>query len=513
MFDRESLSRRELLERSALAGLGAAAVAALPRAASAAPPAAQAVRHDRVRNVIFAVADGMSMGTFSLAEQASQMTRGRSMLWSELLADPKCVHGWFEMGSLDSLVTDSAAASSAWATGTRIFNGAVNLLPDGTKLTPIAALVHDTGRRTGLVTTTTITHATPAGFAACQASRGSEDQIAPQYLDVVDVLMGGGREFFLPELRADKVDWVARYRERGYAFWKRRDDVLSADRPARVLGLFGRGHLPFSVDRDHSESIAAAVPTLAEMTRAALEMLSASDRGFLLQVEGGRVDHAAHNNDAGAILFDQLAFDDALRVIFEFARQRDDTLVIVTTDHGNSNPGLNGTGKKYRESTACFERLLKTTASYEAMDRELRSAAGEQPPALDKIRETIRAGTGIELSTDEAEKIALAGAGKPPPELNRQHANFVGVLGQVLGNHTGIGWTGVSHTADLALLTAFGPSAESFRGIFPCTYAYERLTGLLGITHRNPKMTLDQARRFASSAPASLPPHWLNAAL
>src|SRR5690606_14792938 len=105
-----------------------------------------------------------------------------------------------------SPVTDSAAAASAWGSGSRIFNWAMNMLPDGRALTPIAPLAKRAGRAVGLVTTTRITHATPAGFAAAAPSRNLEDDIAPQYLDVVDVLLGGGRRHFDSAQRRDKRD-------------------------------------------------------------------------------------------------------------------------------------------------------------------------------------------------------------------------------------------------------------------------------------------------------------------
>src|SRR4029434_4694557 len=109
---------------------------------------------------------------------------------------------------------------------------------------------------------------------------------------------------------------------------------------ARVLGLFWSDHLPYTIDRNREPAMQSRVPTLAEMTSSALQNLSHSPDGFLLQVEGGRVDHAAHDNDAASMLHDQLAFDDAIGVALEFAKEHGDTLVIITTDHGTGNPGL-----------------------------------------------------------------------------------------------------------------------------------------------------------------------------
>jgi len=492
MKSAQGWSRREVL--------GAALAAGLPvsfaRAASQKPPDRQR-RGELPRNIVFMVSDGMSAGVPSLAEPFSRLVRGQGTRWYGLLRDAGVTHGCFEMGSLNSLVTDSAAAVSAWATGSRVFNGSINVLPDGTRLTPIAPLMRDAGRRIGLVTTTMIAHATPAGFAAVQPCRDDMHLIAPQYLDLVDVALGGGREHFDPAWRPDRRDLIGEFTSRGYTFSDHRDALLGSASATRLLGLFGVGHLPYTVDHRNSARLARAVPTLAEMTRTALEVLSRAGRGFLLQVEGGRVDHAAHANDAAAILWDQLAFDDALGVVLEFQQRNPDTLVVITTDHGNANPGLNGTGTRYRDTDECFERIALATASFGEIKRRLGGAAdGRSGPAVDAVVETVRGATGVELAAAEARAVANALVGSPTGEIARQQRNFVATLGQALGNHNGVGWTGISHTADLVISTAFGPGQKAFAGLLRNTDAFARMTRLAGVSFTNPHLTAKQAARF-----------------
>jgi len=491
-----TLSRRELLQASTVALLGSGLLARQSSAQG---------RSRAPKNIIFMVSDGMSMGVPSMAEPFSRMARGKGTRWFQLLQDPEAVVGLFETRSLDSLVTDSSAASSAWGSGSMVFNGAVNVLPDGTKLTPIAQLMKRAGKRVGLVTTTTITHATPAGFAAVTPNRDDEQTIAMQYLDVVDVLMGGGRRFFDAAQRADKRDLIAEYQQKGYAFWERREQVRGRERPEKVLGLFYAGHVPYTIDHKNDPQLWEQIPTLAEMTRAALEILSRSPKGFLLQVEGGRVDHAAHANDPAAILWDQLAFDDAVAVALDFVRQHPDTLLIVTSDHGNSNPGLNGMGEEYRDSEKCLERITKARGSYVAVQEQLRKAG---TPTADKVREVIREVIGVEISREEAEVIANVAAGKPAPTLNRAHANLVGVMGEVMANYLGVAWIGTQHTSDWTLVTALGPGKEMFAGIQPHKEAFHRMLRLSGISFRNPEMTPEQAKRYLARAPRIRPVHW-----
>lgn len=494
------LSRRELLQAGA-AALVSGGLLLREASAQARPRVSRAPK-----SIIFMVSDGMSMGVPTMAEPFSHMARGKGTQWFRLLQDPEAVVGLFETSSLDSLVTDSSAASSAWGSGSRVFNGAVNVLPDGTKLTPLAHVMRRAGKKIGLVTTTTITHATPAGFAASHRSRDDEHIIAEQYLGVVDVLMGGGRRFFDPEQRSDKRDLIAEYRRKGYTLWEKREQVRGRERPEKVLGLFYNGHVPYTIDHQNTPQLWEQVPTLAEMARTALEILSRSPKGFLLQIEGGRVDHAAHSNDAAALLWDQLAFDDAIAVAVDFVRRHPDTLLVITSDHGNSNPGLNGMGEEYRDSTKCLERIAQARGSYVAIQDLLKKAG---TPTPDKVREAVHEVTGIEITREEADIIASVAGGKPAPTLNRAHANLAGILGEVLSNYNGVAWTMMSHTSDWTLVTALGAGKEMFAGIQPHKEAFHRMLRLTGISFRNPEMTPEQAKRYLARAPRVRAVHWV----
>ncbi len=490
------ITRREVLQL----GLAGAAGLALSKLA---PAQATNRASGRVKNIIFMVSDGMSAGVPSLADEFSKMVRGKGAFWYQLLQDPDATLGFFETHSLSSLVTDSAAASSAWGTGSRVFNGVINILPDGTRLTPIAHVMKQAGKKVGLVTTTRITHATPAGFAAVQLRRDDEEEIAPQYLDVVDVLMGGGLRQFAPNQRRDGRDLIADYRNKGYAYWDKRDQVVSGERPDKVLGLFYGSHVPYTVDHIHSDELKRNVPTLAEMTRKALEILSQSPNGFLLQVEGGRVDHAAHANDAAAILWDQLAFDDAVVVAHEFASRRDDTLIIITSDHGNSNPGLVGMGGEYADSTKGLERVALSKCSYELLPTHLRQAN-----SADDVQDLLKTHIGIEVSKEEAGAVLSGVRGQLPPIWARSQRNLSGLMGMVMSNYNAIGWNGTAHTQDYVWITAIGPGREEFHGLVRNTDAFYKMLKLMGISFKNPSMTPQEARRFVSFAPRIELPDW-----
>lgn len=449
-----TLDRRSWIK---LAGLGGA-TAVLGKA-----PAAQAApTPTKPRGIVFLVSDGMSMGVLTLAEELSKKVRnGQGTAWWELLGKPATAQGLMETFSANSIVTDSAAAATAWGGGQRVNNGAINVKPDGSSLEPVMKTLKKAGAKTGLVTTATVTHATPAGFAAIQARRNDEHLIAPQYLNTVDVILGGGLKFFSPEGRADKHDLLADYKNAGYDTVTDKKSML-ASKSERIIGLFHNDHLPYTLDQNHDEKIQAAVPTLAEMTERALTGFLAGDAPFLLQVEGARIDHAAHLNDIAGLLWDQIAFDDAVKKTLELTQGHADILVIVTSDHGNANPGLNGIGPGYSLSAEAFENVEKATCSFEFLMHHWRAEKEKTPQ---KLADLIEKKLGIPIKTAEAEALNHAFAGQPSIEWNHQLANPHGILGQISGNITGIGWTGTSHTADPTTICATGPGSETCQGI------------------------------------------------
>ena len=274
-----------------------------------------------------------------------------------------------DTASANSMVTDSAAASTAWGGGQRVNNGAINVSPEGKEITPIAAILRKKGARIGLVSTATITHATPAGFAASVPKRGDEDNIAPQYLDRVDVLLGGGSGISAKRTGLTNATSQAISRRRATASSDNRDGLLAA-REEKLLGTFTRGHLPFSIDRDQNPEMAAAVPTLTEMAQPRSAVFSPATSRFSCRSKAPASTTPPTSTTSAALLGDQLAFDDALAAVMVLIGKRDDILLVVTSDHGNSNPGLNGMGNGYAESTQRFAQITNMKASHERLFAE-----------------------------------------------------------------------------------------------------------------------------------------------
>lgn len=515
------LTRRSFLTRSTLASGAVVGIAAPHLARST--ESLLATAGQRPQRIIHVVSDGMSLGTLTCADIYSQHTRNRRLAWTQLWNHPAARTALVNTRSLNSLVTDSSAGSSAWGSGSRVVNGAVNVLPNGTLLTPLYPLFADAGWKTGLVTTAEITHATPAGFAASVESRGDAEDIAVHYFErKVDVLLGGGRPFFSPNRRRDKRDLRGEFTRAGYRFVATRAELAAAPAEARLLGTFADSHLPYTLDHRADAKLLETMPTLAELTRAALAHLERSDK-FILQIEGARIDHAAHNSDAAAAIHEQLALDEALELALAFQQRHPDTLIVCTTDHANSNLGLTGMGGGYGTSSQRFATLGEITMSFPGILKQL-SLAGKpiQVPAIPedaedrlgkrtttkdptkftaavptaalhiepaKIQEIIAETTGYRMSPRRAGLFAKVLAGTAP-QLFDQMNPVVTQLGQLLGNRLGIGWTGNTHTADYVQLTAIGPGSERFNGLLENTDVFGHYTALAGIDFKNPTAPL-----------------------
>ncbi|MFM7555169.1 MAG: alkaline phosphatase, partial [Verrucomicrobiota bacterium] len=203
--------RRQFLKTlaSAPAASAIAVTSATARAADGpgASTAARPLPSGIPRRILHLVVDGMSSGILACANQYSEHVRGRPLAWFRLIDQASTRQAVMDVRSQNSLVTDSSASSCAWGSGVRIPNGKVNQTSKGQKLVTLYELLGQAGWKRGLVTTTEITHATPAGFIACVSARASGDDIATQYLERrIDLALGGASNHFCGDKRKDKRD-------------------------------------------------------------------------------------------------------------------------------------------------------------------------------------------------------------------------------------------------------------------------------------------------------------------
>ncbi len=279
------------------------------------------VRGSEVKNVVLLIGDGMGLGQVALTRMTVAGMNGK------LHMERMPIVGLMTTHPANEVVTDSAAAATAMACGIRTNNGVVGMDPAGTKYLTILEGAKHKGRSTGLVATSAITHATPACFGAHVRDRDNEVDIAKQLLEnKVDVLLGGGRMFFLPGdrdgEREDGRNLIEEAKQAGYSYVESGDDLEDAQGPY-LLGLL----------QDAELTTLEPEPTLAELAGKALEILSGNESGFFLMVEGSQIDWACHDNDTDNAIRQTLLFDEAVKVAMDFAIEDRETLVIVTGDH------------------------------------------------------------------------------------------------------------------------------------------------------------------------------------
>lgn len=445
------MKRRDFLKTGALATVGGLVLSPLQAKANS---ITEEYKGKKANNIIFMVSDGMSIGTLVMADAYSKRKLGRPSQWMQLYSDNAVSRALMDMASANSIVTDSAAASSSWGGGHRVNNGSINIGPNGEAYTPILQKFKKAGKKVGCVTTVPITHATPAGFCVSSKSRNAMEDIAKDYIDLqFDVMMGGGKWYFDATKRKDKTDMYSLYAQKGYTVVKNKAEMNAAPKNRPIIGTFDDDALPYTVDHRRDATAMANIPTLAEMTAKAIEQMKDHPKGFVMQVEGGKVDWAAHGNDIAALLYDQLAFDDAVKVAIDFAKKDGNTLVVLTSDHGNANPGL----IKGKNVDKDFDRLQLFTQSNEWI------LQGINPQdSIAKVQERIAAANaGVKVTDDQAKEI-LSYYQKAELEdgvYNPRHLPFR-LLAEIQKGYTSVGWISMDHSSDYTELAMFGPGSE-----------------------------------------------------
>lgn len=411
------------------------------------------IKNKKAKNIIFLVSDGMSIGTLSMTDLFLKRKTGIGSNWLGLYQENCVSRALMETASASSIVTDSAAASSAWGSGFKVNNGSICVGINGEEYLPIWQKFKRAGKMAGCVTTVPITHATPSGFCVNSKSRKGQEEIAEKYLEInFDVMMGGGLEFFDSNKRKDKRDMFAEFETKGYQVLKNRDQMLQSDLSKPILGVFHEDGLPYQLDCQADADLSNTIPTLAEMSRIAINKMKFNKNGFVLQIEGGKVDWAAHSNDVGALIHEQIAFDEAIKVAIDFAKTDKETLVIITTDHGNANPGIIY-GNAANNNFDGIQNYKKTN------EWLLNQIHAETTVA--QVQELILYANAQEIDTEKA-KIILSyydGLHKEEGLYNYKKLPYK-TFSEMQTKTNSVGWISGEHSADYVELALFGPGSE-----------------------------------------------------
>ena len=408
----------------------------------------------QAKNVILMIGDGMGLAHVHATWLYATRHLEKNLVMTEIMDKGRTAY--ITNDTLDSIVTGSAEAATQMATGVKVHVKSISVGPDGRPMKTILEMAKEKGKATGMVTTAGITDATPASFAAHVDSRSKEEIIADQLIkSEVKILFGGWKNFFLPEAekgrRKDGRNLIHEAEQKGYTVVETRKAMIQAQ-GEKILGLFNRENMLFEIDRGGSQE-----PSLAEMTSKALEVLGQDPDGFFLVVEAGRIDHAAHHNDIGGVLWDTLAFDDAIRVAYDYQKKCPETLLIITADHETGGLVVlpySHTGSEFVGMN--FEAISKIKASH-----EVRNKALGKDPTPEKLEEVIKKYYDIDLSDDEALSIIGNCIGKLDP---RHFTDMDGSIAFALRLYHRIGWSHEIHSATPLPLWGIGPGSEKING-------------------------------------------------
>ncbi len=418
------------------------------------------------QSVIMLIPDGMSVAGTTLA----RFYKG------EPLALDAIACGLVSTWSSDGTIADSAPAGSSYATGWASQTGNIASIgksyvlpgveiPDYEAQRPVATILEAarlSGRSTGIISTSEFMHATPADFSAHDVSRSNYDNLAEQIAyNGIDVVLGGGTPYLNAAKRKDKEDLKAIIDANGYTFVDSTAALKSAP-CGKLFGVFGKDKsataMSYDIDRDP-----AVEPSLAEMTAKAIEILSTNKKGFFLMVEGSKVDWAAHANDPVAFVTDILAFDDAVKVALDFAKQDGNTVVIAVTDHGNSGISIGdrsiSSGYDKTPWTTFIDPLKKAKVTGEGLEAKLASLikvdGTYEPAEAPAIRQAVGQYLGItDLTNEEVEAIGKTKAGS---------MNYT--VGPMVAGRAKIGYTTNGHTGEDVVLYCYDPFDKRITGL------------------------------------------------
>jgi alkaline phosphatase len=270
--------------------------------------------NEQPQNIILFIGDGMG-----IAQIQAGLTANFGIL---NLLEFKNI-GLSRTHSANDYVTDSGAGATAISTGHKTYNGAIGVKADSIPVKTILEYAEEKGLSTGLISTSSITHATPASFISHNISRDDYEGIALDFLSTdIDVFIGGGRDNFT--VRKDNRNLVNELREKDYLVTFSMDTVRKVTE-GKLVGLTARQHNP-GVIEGRDDMLPVAVNT-------AIKILNRNRKGFFLMIEGSQIDWGAHANNTGFVAMEMIDFDKAIGNALTFAKNYGNTLVIVTADH------------------------------------------------------------------------------------------------------------------------------------------------------------------------------------
>lgn len=448
----------------------------------------------KAKYVFLFIGDGMGLAQVSLTQAYLSSLDGQVGMNSlEMTQFP--VTGFISTFANDREITGSAAAGTALATGRKTDHDIISMSPDKKEIyKSIAQLAKENGMRVGIVTSTSIDHATPAVFYAHQPNRNMYFEIGQQLAGSnFDYFAGGGFKEPVKEVNGKKVDLIELAKNNGFYVMNNLEEFKDMTRTRRKVIMFAprtgyESSLPFVLDAGSGDV------TLEDFTGKGIDLLDGPE-GFFMMVEGGKIDWACHSNDAGSAIQEVLAFDRAIGLAVDFYREHpDETIIVVTADHETGGLSLGNRTEGYDSDLAVFQYQEASVEKLTRMIKTLREKkTGKEEEDFNKLLEILEKDLGLNSRknhtdlTDE-EKARLREvmveslySKKDEKAASSEYEPLVGAALDILSKRAGIAWGTGSHTFIAVPVYAIGVGAEEFDGFMDNTDIPKKLEKLMGI--------------------------------
>lgn len=418
-----------------------------------------------VKNVIVMIPDGTSTSLLSAARWYQTYLDSSATT----LNIDRFITGLVRTNSSDAPIGDSAPTTSCYMTGQPTQTAFVSTYPVQTKndlvavdpskaYQPQATLLEAAkfwqDKATGLVFTCEFPHATPADCAAHTYDRGAYKMIAPQMVyNKVDVVFGGGVSYLGEEEKTF-------LKNNGYSVYLDDAKGMRNCQSAPCWALFDEHSMNYEMERN-----VTTTPSIAEMTRKAIELLSPSPNGFFLMVEGSKVDWAAHDNDAKAAITDFLAFDKACKVALDFAQKDGNTLVLILPDHGTASVTVGNAKSNHGYDKLSLKQIMQPLDDYNlslsSMSKRMKNTDTTEWSSL------FHTFFNIDISSAEIQYLNTASDYKKsslPKDQRSGNLSMSKMLSQIVYGRTCFGFTTFGHTMENVFLACYHPNGDELKG-------------------------------------------------
>ncbi|MGL5378928.1 alkaline phosphatase [Clostridium sp.] len=397
------------------------------------------------KNVIFMIADGMSTEAITLARYYN----GGTLTMDEISSGAVTTR-W-----ANGPITDSAPGGTAYSAGQKTLN---KYIATSTEEKPLATLIEGAeaiGKSTGIIATSEITHATPADFSAHTDNRANYNHILKQQINNdMEVVLGGGfgvasQYKDVQDFNKYKEERIEEIKSEGFDYVTSKEEMDNYN-GEKLWGSFSNADVKYNLDRIESNDSTEA--SLEDMTNKAIEVLNKNQDGFFLMVEGSKIDWAAHNNEPVGMASDIVAFDNAVKAAVDFAKKDGNTIVIVTTDHGNS--GITIGSKEFNENVTSYDK-----ATFEQTVNNIKDAKITE----ESFMNLIKGKSDSEISS--LTKKYYGYDNLTAEELNLIKDSSKGIK-SVIATRCGLGFTTTGHTGEDVYLGVYAPqNMEKLSGV------------------------------------------------